>query len=55
LPPGTDGLIFKIFSPKYLAFLVQNTAKFCKNSIVTLIFKQKANFLLKAAKIAENL
>jgi hypothetical protein len=49
--PGTDVIIFKIFSPKNsakkLAFLTQNKAKLCKNLIITLVFKKKANFLPK--------
>jgi hypothetical protein len=53
LPPGTDVMIFKIFSPKNsakkLAFLTQNKAKICKILIVTLVFEKNANFF------AENL
>jgi hypothetical protein len=46
--PGTDVIIFKIFSPKKiakkLAFLTQNKAKICKILIITLVFEKNANF-----------
>jgi hypothetical protein len=46
--PGTDVMIFKIFSPKNFgekfAFLTQNKAKLCKNLIITLVFEKNANF-----------
>jgi hypothetical protein len=46
--PGTDVMIFKIFSPKNLAkklaFLTQNNAKLCKIFIITLAFEKNANF-----------
>jgi hypothetical protein len=46
--PGTDVMIFKIFSPKNsakkLTFLTQNKAKFCKILIITLVFEKNANF-----------
>jgi hypothetical protein len=46
--PGTDVMIFKIFSPKnlakILAFLAQTTASFCKNLIVTLVFEKNSNY-----------
>jgi hypothetical protein len=32
---GTDVVIFKIFSPKKLAFFTQNKAELCKNLIIT--------------------
>jgi hypothetical protein len=59
MAPGTDVMIFKIFSPKNsakkLAFLTQNKAKLCKNWIITLVFEKNANFFRrKLAKIAEN-
>jgi hypothetical protein len=37
-------MIFKIFSPKKLAFLTQNKAKLFKNLITTLVFEKNANF-----------
>jgi hypothetical protein len=47
--PGTNVMIFKIFSPKNpvkkMAFLTQNQAKLCKNLIITLVFEKNANFL----------
>jgi hypothetical protein len=53
--PGTDVMIFKIFSPKNsakkLAFLTQNKAKICKILIITLVFEKNANF---SPKIVEN-
>jgi hypothetical protein len=57
--PGANIMIFKIFSPrksaKKLAFLMQNTAGFCKKWIITLAFEKNANFFRrKLAKIAEN-
>jgi hypothetical protein len=46
--PGTDVMIFKIFSPKNsakkLAFLTQNKAKVCKILIITLVFEKNAIF-----------
>jgi hypothetical protein len=46
--PGTDVMIFKIFSPKKsakkLAFLTPSKAKLCKILIVTLVFEKNANF-----------
>jgi hypothetical protein len=40
-------MILKIFSPKnlakILAFFAQNTASFCKNFIITLVFEKNAN------------
>jgi Ni,Fe-hydrogenase III small subunit len=46
--PGTDVMIFKIFSPKTiakkLAILSQNKAKLCKFLIITLVFEKNANF-----------
>jgi hypothetical protein len=46
--PGTDVIIFKLFSPKILpkilAFFAQTTASFCKNLIITLGFEKNANF-----------
>jgi hypothetical protein len=46
--PGTDVMIFKIFSPKIsakkLAFLTQNKAKICEILIITLVFEKNANF-----------
>jgi hypothetical protein len=46
--PGTDVMIFEIFSPKNLAkiltFFAQTTASFCKNMIITLVFEKNANF-----------
>jgi hypothetical protein len=53
--PGTDVMIFKIFSPKNstkkLAFLTQNKAKLCKILIITLVFEKNANVL---PRIVEN-
>jgi hypothetical protein len=49
--PGTDVMIFKIFSPKKiakkLAFLTQNKAKLCKILIITLVLEKNANFSAK--------
>jgi hypothetical protein len=46
--PGTDVMIFKIFSPKNskkkMAFLTQNKAKLCKMLIITLVFEKNANY-----------
>jgi hypothetical protein len=42
--PGTDVMISKIFSPKKLAFLIQNKAKLFKNLIIALAFEKNANF-----------
>jgi homogentisate 1,2-dioxygenase len=46
--PGTNVIIFKIFSPKILAkkmaFFVQTPASFCKNLITTLVFEKNGNF-----------
>jgi hypothetical protein len=54
--PGTDVMIFKIFSPKIfakkLAFLTQNKAKFWKKLIIILVFKKNANFF--SPKIGKN-
>jgi hypothetical protein len=48
MSPGTDVMIFKIFSPKNLAkklaFFADTTASFCKNSIRTLDFEKKTPF-----------
>jgi Ni,Fe-hydrogenase III small subunit len=48
LSPGTDVMIFKVFSPKNsakkLAILTQNKAKLCKILIITLVFEKNANF-----------
>jgi hypothetical protein len=57
--PGTDVMIFKIFSPKNsatkLALLTQNKAKICKLLIITLVFEKNANFPPEnCQKIAEN-
>jgi hypothetical protein len=40
-------MILKIFSPKKLAFCAQSNASFCKNFIITLIFKKNANIFAK--------
>jgi hypothetical protein len=52
--PGTDVMIFKIFSLKHfakkLAFFAQNKAKLCKNWIITLVFEKNTNFLPKIGK-----
>jgi hypothetical protein len=46
--PGTDVMIFKIFSAKNSAkkwaFLTQNKAKLCKILIIVLVFDKNANF-----------
>jgi hypothetical protein len=51
LYPGTDVMIFIIFSPKKiakkLAFLTQNKAKICKILIITLGFEKNANFFIE--------
>jgi hypothetical protein len=51
IAPGTDVMIFKIFSPKNfvtkLAFWTQNKAKLCKLLIITLVFEITANFFAK--------
>jgi hypothetical protein len=53
--PGTDVMIFEIFSPKNsakkLAFFAQTNTNFCKKMIITLVFENNANFL---PKIVEN-
>jgi hypothetical protein len=54
---GTDVMILKIFSPKNsakIAFLTENTAKFCKILIITFVFEKNANFFRKLSKIEEN-
>jgi hypothetical protein len=46
--PGTDVMIFEIFSPKNLAknaFLTQNKVKVCKILIIILFFDKNANFV----------
>jgi hypothetical protein len=49
--PGTDIMIFKIFSPKNsakkLAFLMQNKAKLCKTLIITLVFEKTPIFFVE--------
>jgi hypothetical protein len=54
LDPGTDVMIFKIFSPKNsakkLAFLTQNKAKLCKNLIITLVLRKTPTFSPKMIK-----
>jgi hypothetical protein len=54
--PGTDVMIFKIFSPKNsakkLAFLTQNKASFCKNCDHNIGFWEKRQFFRR--KIVEN-
>jgi hypothetical protein len=57
--PGTDVMIFKIFSPKNLAkklaFFVQTTANFWKNCDHNIGFWEKRQFFRrKLSKIAEN-
>jgi hypothetical protein len=57
--PGTDVMIFKIFSPKNLAkkfaFFAQTTVSFCKNCYHDISFGEKRQFFRrKLAKIAEN-
>jgi hypothetical protein len=56
--PGTDVMIFKIFSPKNsakkLAFLTQNKGELCKILIITLVFEKTPFFRRKLAKISEN-
>jgi hypothetical protein len=46
--PGTDVMIFKIYSPKNsakkLAFLTQIKGKLCKILIITLVYEKNANF-----------
>jgi hypothetical protein len=48
MAPGTDVMIFKIFSPKKstkkLAFLTENKAKLFNKLIITLVFEKNANF-----------
>jgi hypothetical protein len=47
--PGTDVIIFKMFSPKnlakILAFFAHTIASFFENLIITLVFEKNANFL----------
>jgi hypothetical protein len=54
LCPGTDVMIFKIFSPKKstkkLAFLTENKAELFKKLIITLAFDKKTNFSPKNIK-----
>jgi hypothetical protein len=51
LAPGTNVMIFKVFSPKNsvkkLSLLTQNKAKLFKILIITLFFEKNANFLPK--------
>jgi hypothetical protein len=53
--PGTDVMIFKIFSPKNsakkLTFLAQNKAKLCKVLIITLVLEKNA---ILSPKIVKN-
>jgi hypothetical protein len=37
--PGTDAIIFKIFSAKNWQFFAQSTASFCKHYITTMSFE----------------
>jgi hypothetical protein len=52
--PGTDVMIFKIFSPKnlakILAFLTQNKASFATIVIITLVFEKTPIFSPKMGK-----
>jgi hypothetical protein len=61
LNPGTDVMIFQIFSPKKsakkCAFLTQDKAKLFKNFIITLVFEKNAEIFFaencqKSQKIA---
>jgi hypothetical protein len=45
LKPGTDVMIFEIFSPKKLAFLTRNEAKICKNLIITLVCEKNTKIV----------
>jgi hypothetical protein len=57
--PGTDVMIFKIFSPKNsaknLKFLTQNKAKFCKILITTLVFEKNANFFAEKCQKSQKI
>jgi hypothetical protein len=59
LQPGTDVMIFKIFSPKNfakkLAFLTQNKSKLCKNLIITLVFDKNANFFVENCRKSQKI
>jgi hypothetical protein len=57
--PGTDIMIFKIFSPKksakILAFLTQNKTKFGKSLIITLVFEKNANFFAENCRKSQKI
>jgi hypothetical protein len=57
--PGTDVMIFKIFSPKNsakkLAFFTQNKAKLCKILIITLVFEKNANFFAENCRKSQKI
>jgi histidinol phosphatase-like enzyme len=57
--PGTDVMIFKIFSPKNsakkLAFLTQNKAKLCKILIITLVYEKNANFFTENCRKSQKI
>jgi hypothetical protein len=59
LDPGTDVMILKVFSPKFLAkilaFFALTTAIFYKNLIITLVFEKNAIFSPKIVKIRRKL
>jgi hypothetical protein len=59
MSPGTDVMIFKIFSPKKsatkLAFLTQNKAEFCKILIITLVFEKNANFFAENCRKSQKI
>jgi hypothetical protein len=57
--PGTDVMIFKIFSPKIFAkkwrFWLKTKLNFEKKLIITLVFKKNAIFLAKIGKNRQKL
>jgi hypothetical protein len=50
MPPGTDVMVLKIFSKKWRKNGVFSPTNFCKNLIITLVFKENANFSPKIGK-----
>jgi hypothetical protein len=52
--PGTDVMIFKIFSAKKLAFLTENKANFLK-MIITLVFEKNAHFFAENCRKSQKI
>jgi hypothetical protein len=57
--PGTDVMIFKIFSlknfAKKFAFFAQNKAKLCNILIITLVFEKNANFFAENCRKSQKI